>query len=109
MDKNIQEMLGGILSSLPAESKKEVQNCESKDQFLDVLGAAKGLDIGGLLGGLLGGDKADSNPLGGLLGGLLGGDKSSGSNDLVSQLSGLLKGIDWSEIQKFITAFFNKK
>ena len=108
MDKNIQEMLGGILSSLPADAKKEVQNCESKDQFMDVLGAVKGLDIGGLIGSLTGGN-ADSNPLGGLLGGLLGGAKSEGGSDLISQLSGLLKGIDWSEIQKFITAFFNKK
>ena len=107
MDKNIQDMLSGILSSLPADKKEEVQNCESKDEFIGVLGAAKGLDIGGLIGSLTGGN-GDSNPIGGLLQGLGLGSKSEGGTDLVSQLTGLLKGIDWADIQKFITSFFNK-
>ena len=50
MDKNIQDMLGGILGALPTNKQQEVQNCESKDDFLGVLGSVKGLDIGSLLG-----------------------------------------------------------
>lgn len=107
MDSNIQEMLGGILSALPTNKQEEVQNCESKDEFLGVVGSVKGLDLGGLIGGLLGGE-GDSNPIGGLIGGLLG-SKGEGGSDLISQLSGLLKNVDWSEIQKFITSFFSKK
>ena len=33
--------------------------------------------------------------------------KDGGS--LIGQLGELLKGIDWADIQKFITSFFNKK
>ena len=122
MDKNIQDMLGSILGALPTNKQQEVQNCGSKDDFLGVLGSVKGLDIGSILGGagdgkggsdLLGGilgsvtgGKGDSNPIGGILGSVTGG-KDGGS--LIGQLGELLKGIDWADIQKFITSFFNKK
>ena len=122
MDKNIQDMLVGILSALPTNKQEEVQNCESKDDFLGVLGSVKSLDLGSILGGagdgkggsdLLGGilgsvtgGNSDSNPLGGLLSGITGG-KDGGS--LIAQLGELLKGIDWADIQKFITSFFSKK
>ena len=108
MDQNIKDMLGGILSSLPADKKEEVQNCGSKDEFLGVLGAVKGLDIGGILGSLTGGN-ADSNPIGGLLKGLGLGGQSDGGSNLLGQVGDMLKGIDWADIQKFITSFFNKK
>ena len=105
MDKNIQDMLGGILGALPTNKQQEVQNCGSKDDFLGVLGSVKGLDIGSLLGGA-GDGKGGSDLLGGILGSVTGG-KDGGS--LIGQLGELLKGIDWADIQKFITSFFNKK
>lgn len=121
MDKNIQDMLGGILSNLPGDLKEKVQNCKSKEDFMGIIGggSGKGLDLGGL-GGLLGGGsddksggelaeaKQDNNPLGGL-GNLFGG--GSGGFDLgglLGQAGDLLKNVDWSEIKDFITGFFNK-
>ena len=104
MEKNIQDMLGGLLSSLPADAKEKAQNCKSKDDFIGLLGSVKGLDISGLLGGITGGDKS---PLGGILSGL--GVSSQGGGNIAAQAGDLLKGVDWSEIQKFITGFFNKK
>ena len=106
MDKNIQDMLSGVLGSLPADAKEKALSCKSKDDFMGLIGSAKGLDLGGILGGLTGGGSADSNPLGGLLQGL---GASAQGGGLLSQAGDLLKGVDWSEIQKFITDFFNKK
>lgn len=104
MDKKTQDMLGGLLSSLPGDAKEKALSCKSQDDFMGLIGSAKGLDLGGILGGLTGG--SDSNPLGGLLQGLGGSQQGGG---LLAQAGDLLKGVDWSEIQKFITDFFNKK
>ncbi len=106
MDKNVQDILGGVLSALPGDQKEKVQNCKSKEDFMSLISSAKGMLPSNLFGGKSDA-KADGNPLGGLLQGL--GISSQGGGNLLAQAGDLLKGVDWSEIQKFITQFFNKK
>lgn len=119
MDKNIQDMLGGILSNLPGDLKEKVQNCKSKEDFMGIIGS-NGVDLSGISGLIGGGNadnnggeaapaKADNNPLGGLSN-IFGGGSGGGFDlgGLIGQAGDFLKGVDWSEIQKFITGFFNK-